>query len=79
MGLIRFKVETRPDKVLVVTCLTFPVNVHINVLSYCMLQLWVGAGSRAADEKRFFDTHLAPFYRIEQVSHFLSTFLSVTS
>ncbi|CAN6827337.1 unnamed protein product [Brassica oleracea] len=43
VGLIRFKVETRPDK------------------------LWVGAGSRAADEKRFFDTHLAPFYRIEQL------------
>lgn len=43
VGLIRFKVETRPDK------------------------LWVGAGSRAAEEKRFFDTHLAPFYRIEQL------------
>ncbi|KAE8057400.1 hypothetical protein FH972_014096 [Carpinus fangiana] len=43
LGLIRFKVETRPEK------------------------LWVGPGSKAAEEKRFFDTHLAPFYRIEQI------------
>lgn len=32
------------------------------------LQLWVGKGSRAAEEKQFFDRHLAPFYRIEQVT-----------
>ncbi|GER42076.1 patched family protein [Striga asiatica] len=43
LGLIRFQVETRPEK------------------------LWVGPGSRAAKEKEFFDNHLAPFYRIEQV------------
>lgn len=43
LGLIRFKVETRPEK------------------------LWVGHESRAAAEKKFFDTHLAPFYRIEQL------------
>ncbi|KAK3425056.1 hypothetical protein EUGRSUZ_F01780 [Eucalyptus grandis] len=43
LGLIRFKVETRPEK------------------------LWVGPGSRAAAEKQFFDNHLAPFYRIEQL------------
>ncbi|KHN20111.1 Niemann-Pick C1 protein [Glycine soja] len=43
LGLIRFKVETRPEK------------------------LWVGPGSKAAQEKQFFDTHLAPFYRIEQL------------
>ncbi|PIA46753.1 hypothetical protein AQUCO_01500358v1 [Aquilegia coerulea] len=43
LGLIRFEVETRPEK------------------------LWVGHGSKAAEEKRFFDTHLAPFYRIEQL------------
>ncbi|WCJ40010.1 NPC intracellular cholesterol transporter 1 [Euphorbia peplus] len=43
IGLIRFKVETRPDK------------------------LWVGPQSRAAEEKQFFDSHLAPFYRIEQL------------
>ncbi|XP_038721590.1 NPC intracellular cholesterol transporter 1-like isoform X2 [Tripterygium wilfordii] len=30
-------------------------------------KLWVGPGSRAAEEKRFFDSHLAPFYRIEQL------------
>ncbi|KAK1560393.1 hypothetical protein Q3G72_026113 [Acer saccharum] len=42
-GLIRFKAETRPEK------------------------LWVGHGSKAAEEKQFFDSHLAPFYRIEQV------------
>uniref|UniRef100_A0A2P2MG79 Niemann-Pick C1 protein-like n=1 Tax=Rhizophora mucronata TaxID=61149 RepID=A0A2P2MG79_RHIMU len=43
LGLIRFKVETLPEK------------------------LWVGPGSKAAMEKRFFDSHLAPFYRIEQL------------
>ncbi|XP_051139854.1 uncharacterized protein LOC127257464 [Andrographis paniculata] len=43
LGLIRFQVETRPEK------------------------LWVGPGSRAAKEKEFFDSHLAPFYRIEQL------------
>ncbi|KAL7207283.1 hypothetical protein ACSBR1_029277 [Camellia fascicularis] len=43
LGLIRFKVETRPEK------------------------LWVGPGSKAAEEKLFFDSHLAPFYRIEQL------------
>ncbi|KAL2499279.1 Patched family protein [Abeliophyllum distichum] len=43
LGLIRFQVETRPEK------------------------LWVGPGSRAAEEKQFFDNHLAPFYRIEQL------------
>ena len=37
---------------------------------YKTLQLWVGPGSRAAEEKQFFDSHLAPFYRIEQVSIF---------
>ncbi|KAL9661215.1 hypothetical protein QQ045_026037 [Rhodiola kirilowii] len=30
-------------------------------------KLWVGTGSRAANEKHFFDNHLAPFYRIEQL------------
>ncbi|KAH9624776.1 hypothetical protein KSS87_022862 [Heliosperma pusillum] len=29
--------------------------------------LWVGPGSRAAKEKEFFDSHLAPFYRVEQL------------
>ncbi|CAA2984522.1 Niemann-Pick C1 -like [Olea europaea subsp. europaea] len=43
LGLIRFQVETRPEK------------------------LWVGPGSRAAEEKQYFDNHLAPFYRIEQL------------
>ncbi|KAJ8762193.1 hypothetical protein K2173_007348 [Erythroxylum novogranatense] len=43
VGLIRFKVETRPPK------------------------LWVAPGSKAAAEKQFFDSHLAPFYRIEQL------------
>ncbi|KAH7849400.1 hypothetical protein Vadar_017340 [Vaccinium darrowii] len=43
LGLIHFKVETRPEK------------------------LWVGHGSKAAEEKLFFDSHLAPFYRIEQL------------
>ncbi|KAI5432551.1 hypothetical protein KIW84_020023 [Lathyrus oleraceus] len=43
LGLLRFKVETQPEK------------------------LWVGPGSKAAEEKDFFDSHLAPFYRIEQL------------
>ncbi|KAF8013214.1 hypothetical protein BT93_I1169 [Corymbia citriodora subsp. variegata] len=43
LGLLRFEVETRPEK------------------------LWVGPGSKAAEEKQFFDSHLAPFYRIEQL------------
>ncbi|CAN6249743.1 unnamed protein product [Urochloa humidicola] len=43
IGLLRFKVETRPEK------------------------LWVSPGSQAADEKNYFDSHLAPFYRIEQL------------
>ncbi|KAK1326792.1 hypothetical protein QJS10_CPA01g00258 [Acorus calamus] len=30
-------------------------------------KLWVGPGSKAAEEKQFFDSHLAPFYRIEQL------------
>ncbi|KAK7258292.1 hypothetical protein RIF29_23865 [Crotalaria pallida] len=42
-GLLRFNVETRPEK------------------------LWVGPGSKAAEEKDFFGSHLAPFYRIEQL------------
>ncbi|KAI4297881.1 hypothetical protein L6164_037740 [Bauhinia variegata] len=43
LGLLRFKVETQPEK------------------------LWVGPGSKAAEEKQFFDSHLAPFYRIQQL------------
>ncbi|XP_022140528.1 Niemann-Pick C1 protein [Momordica charantia] len=43
VGLVRFKVETQPEK------------------------LWVGHGSKAAAEKQFFDSQLAPFYRIEQM------------
>ncbi|KAF9686608.1 hypothetical protein SADUNF_Sadunf02G0006900 [Salix dunnii] len=58
LGLIRFKVETRPEK------------------------LWVGPGSKAAEEKSFFDTHLAPFYRIEQVdgihANYSGTMVSLT-
>lgn len=30
-------------------------------------KLWVSPGSKAAAEKEFFDSHLAPFYRIEQL------------
>ncbi|CAH8338602.1 unnamed protein product [Eruca vesicaria subsp. sativa] len=43
VGLLHFKVETRPEK------------------------LWVGPASKAAEEKKFFDSHLSPFYRIEQL------------
>lgn len=44
----------------------FPFFYHKWVLDV-ILQLWVGPRSRAAAEKNFFDSHLAPFYRIEQV------------
>lgn len=30
-------------------------------------KLWVSPGSQAANEKNYFDSHLAPFYRIEQL------------
>uniref|UniRef100_A0A8R7VBB4 NPC1 middle luminal domain-containing protein n=1 Tax=Triticum urartu TaxID=4572 RepID=A0A8R7VBB4_TRIUA len=30
-------------------------------------QLWVSPGSQTACEKQYFDSHLAPFYRIEQL------------
>lgn len=30
-------------------------------------KLWVNPGSKALEEKDFFDSHLAPFYRIEQL------------
>lgn len=45
----------------------------LSVLVMFILQLWVGPGSKAAEEKDFFDNHLAPFYRIEQVSIVLMT------
>ncbi|KVI07692.1 Patched, partial [Cynara cardunculus var. scolymus] len=65
LGLIRFKVETRPEK------LFLYISILVAMSSYCwtsvLLQLWVGHGSRAAEEKLYFDSHLAPFYRIEQV------------
>ncbi|KAM0866686.1 hypothetical protein ACQ4PT_042470 [Festuca glaucescens] len=31
------------------------------------VKLWVSPGSQTADEKQYFDSHLAPFYRIEQL------------
>ncbi|XP_020589386.1 Niemann-Pick C1 protein-like isoform X2 [Phalaenopsis equestris] len=31
------------------------------------MHLWVSHGSKAAEDKHFFDFHLAPFYRIEQL------------
>ncbi|EMS45294.1 Niemann-Pick C1 protein [Triticum urartu] len=31
------------------------------------VQLWVSPGSQTAYEKQYFDSHLAPFYRIEQL------------
>jgi hypothetical protein len=42
-------------------------------------KLWVAPGSQAAEEKEFFDTHLAPFYRIEQVFSLHLVKLSTTS
>jgi Niemann-Pick C1 protein len=41
------------------------------------LKLWVSPGSQTADEKQYFDSHLAPFYRIEQVFPTLLTFCFV--
>lgn len=50
------------------TCLIyfFTIVKFVKLTSYTF-QLWVGRGSKAAEEKQFFDSHLAPFYRIEQV------------
>ncbi|PON78470.1 Niemann-Pick C type protein [Trema orientale] len=61
LGLVCFNVETRPEKMK--QCPVF----HGGLIMYKTSQLWVGPGSRAAEEKQFFDSHLAPFYRIEQV------------
>jgi Niemann-Pick C1 protein len=55
----------------------------VSTFVYALFQLWVGPGSKAAEEKRFFDTHLAPFYRIEQVllnsSFLLFIFVTLSS
>ncbi|AQK45688.1 Patched family protein [Zea mays] len=60
IGLFRLKVETRPEKVL---NLLQPLIFN----NCCLLILWVSPGSEAANEKNYFDSHLAPFYRIEQL------------
>jgi len=40
-------------------------------------QLWISPGSRAADEKKYFDSHVVPFYRIDQVfSTLVTSFVS---
>ncbi|CAH1448826.1 unnamed protein product [Lactuca virosa] len=31
-------------------------------------ELWVGHGSRAAEEKQYFDSHLEPFCRVKQLT-----------
>ncbi|CAM6128550.1 unnamed protein product [Calypogeia fissa] len=63
-------IARRPGKVLFVTV------VLTLVLCFGLLKLqvetspeklWVAPGSEAAEEKSFFDSHLAPFYRIEQL------------
>lgn len=45
----------------------FDLSKSSDIFNTNPFQLWVGPGSRAAEEKLFFDSHLAPFYRIEQV------------
>lgn len=62
------------------------INCHCKyqrTLKHLLFQLWVGPGSRAAEEKQFFDSHLAPFYRIEQVlcytTHLLWFFVNLFS
>ncbi|TVU06644.1 hypothetical protein EJB05_49868, partial [Eragrostis curvula] len=40
------------------------ITVTVDAIDY---YLWVSSGSRAADEKNYFDSHFAPFYRIEQL------------
>jgi Niemann-Pick C1 protein len=80
LGLIRLNVETRPEKVFdnFVLKLIYENSVGICFNTICrliilqslrnvFLQLWVNPGSKALEEKEFFDSHLAPFYRIEQV------------
>lgn len=43
------------------------VKLCCGVFHFVLMQLWVSPGSKAAEEKYYFDHHLAPFYRIEQV------------
>ncbi|KAB1203536.1 Niemann-Pick C1 protein [Morella rubra] len=66
LGLIRFKVETRPEKSYLCDIRALLEFIH-EVTRILLDKLWVGPGSRAAEEKQFFDSHLAPFYRIEQL------------
>ncbi|KMZ67950.1 hypothetical protein ZOSMA_251G00230 [Zostera marina] len=59
--------------------MSFPYTPHFNNCNfptYDMLDdddvfdsdlLWVGSRSKAAEDKQFFDSHLSPFYRIEQL------------
>lgn len=53
--------------ILLITCFFRYIFLLSEYMLSIQCQLWVGPGSRAAEEKRFFDSNLAPFYRIEQV------------
>lgn len=62
------KLETTDRAVMLSFFFNNNIYSSLNLLVMFVLQLWVGPGSKAAEEKDFFDSHLAPFYRIEQVS-----------
>ncbi|AES73997.2 FBD protein [Medicago truncatula] len=74
LGLIRIKVETRPEKVshsfdaekvLYFDSFEHPIVEFVKKASYTC-KLWVGLGSNAAEEQQPLDSHHVPFYRIEQ-------------
>ncbi|KAK8965582.1 hypothetical protein KSP40_PGU021601 [Platanthera guangdongensis] len=63
-------VSRKPTLVLSLS-LVIPILLCIGLIHFTVEtrpeKLWVSHGSKAAEEKSFFDHHLAPFYRIEQL------------
>ncbi|XP_039783772.1 uncharacterized protein LOC120650644 isoform X2 [Panicum virgatum] len=54
-------------------CISLMSCRNLKKLKLIDLQLWISPRSRAADEKKYFDSHVAPFFRIDQVFSTLVT------
>ncbi|KAK9112478.1 hypothetical protein Scep_019997 [Stephania cephalantha] len=78
LGLTSFKVETQPEKHTLLKSSSIISILFVAGLLYLWAEgnlntdklmevLFYWHGSKAAEEKLYFDTHLAPFYRIEQL------------
>ncbi|KAK9135670.1 hypothetical protein Syun_015000 [Stephania yunnanensis] len=78
LGLTSFKVETQPEKHTLLKLSSIISILFVAGLLYLWAEgnlntdklmevLFYWHGSKAAEEKLYFDTHLAPFYRIEQL------------